>query len=173
MTTIRLLKNHSENNKLQKTYTEISYMDGEFKDSFSLSNPVFVIQENYGAFQWLLECDYAYIPSLGRYYFITDIVCLSKDLFEIHLRVDVLMSFKSLILSQYAMIDRCEDTNFINPLLKDDGIPIVNGSELDVRTCTFFSNEDDIRGLFLYPSFDEEEGAIFNSIPYFVTVMES
>ena len=58
---------------------------------------------------YLLTSNYAYISEFGRYYYITNVVCVG-DLFEVHMHVDVLMSFKSGIRSNNAVVSRQEKT---------------------------------------------------------------
>ena len=64
----------------------------------------------------LLTSNYAYITEFGRYYYITNIVCVG-DLFEVHMHVDVLMSFKGDIRSNSAVVSRQE--NVYNLYLQD------------------------------------------------------
>ena len=58
----------------------------------------------------LYQCNYAYIDELHRYYFITDIISTSKDLFELRLHCDVLMSFRDEIKNLECYVERNEWT---------------------------------------------------------------
>lgn len=51
------------------------------------------------------QCNYVYIPSLRRYYYVTG-VTYSKGYYFISLHVDVLMSFKDSIKTQTVVADR-------------------------------------------------------------------
>lgn len=69
--------------------------DGFLRDESSIIDPVFRIEtvDSGEEFPWA-RINYFYVPSWGRYYYITDIVVLRTHLYEIHGHVDVLMSFK-------------------------------------------------------------------------------
>jgi len=47
----------------------------------------------------LIDFNYAYIPDLNRYYFVTDFENLTNDIVRIELEIDVLMTYKSLIMA--------------------------------------------------------------------------
>lgn len=92
---IKLYQTSAPNNQLTKSLTEVLDLTGTLRDECDVINPVIKI-----------ECpnptqyNYAYIPEFNRYYFITDITSIRKDLWEINLAVDVLMSFNLAIKSQ-------------------------------------------------------------------------
>lgn len=70
------------------------------KEECSLENPIFIISDN------LKTWSYCYAPSLGRYYFITDIVTITSYQFEVHCTLDVGASFRDNIFSYTAFIER-------------------------------------------------------------------
>lgn len=96
---IILYKNISESNKIGKTLVDGTAILGDLKDETSVTNPVILIESDNPT-----QFNYAHIPIFGRYYFITDIVCVRSNLWRITLRVDVLESFKSEILQAPAII---------------------------------------------------------------------
>ena len=51
------------------------------------------------------QCNYVYIPSLSRYYYVSG-VTYSKGYYYVNLHVDVLMSFKDAIKKQTVIADR-------------------------------------------------------------------
>ena len=61
-----------------------------------------------------------YIEEFDRYYYITDIKPLNGSRIQIIGRVDVLMSFKSSILSVPCIIDKQQNESVAN-MYKDDG----------------------------------------------------
>lgn len=63
--------------------------------------------------------NYAYIPEFGRYYFISDMVHVSKGLWRISMQVDVLESFKNYILDLGVILSDTENTGAENYLSGD------------------------------------------------------
>ena len=57
----------------------------------------------------VFSANYLYIPQFNRYYFITDVVNVSANKWQIQARVDVLTSFKSAIRENTAIIERQEN----------------------------------------------------------------
>lgn len=56
----------------------------------------------------IISCNYMYIPTFNRYYFIDDIISVRNNLWRIVAHVDVLMSFKKEIMQQNLLINRNE-----------------------------------------------------------------
>lgn len=56
----------------------------------------------------ILTANYAYISDFNRYYFIADIVSLGRNLWQVKMSVDVLMSYYGQIMELTALIDRNE-----------------------------------------------------------------
>lgn len=59
-------------------------------------------------FRKIISCNYMYIPTFNRYYFIDDIISVRNNLWRIVAHVDVLMSFKKEIFNQTVLINRNE-----------------------------------------------------------------
>ena len=102
---IKLYKNHSEKNKINKSLTgEVEYT-GTLRDETSVINPIVLIHaENLSLY------NYAYIPQFHRYYFIRDIVSVRTGLWRVSMSVDVLMSFKTDILDLNVILSDTETT---------------------------------------------------------------
>lgn len=102
---IKLYKNHSEKNKINKSLTgEVEY-SGTLRDETSVINPVIMIHaSNLSLF------NYAYIPEFHRYYYIRDIVSVRTGLWRVSMSVDVLMSFKNAILDLNVILSDTETT---------------------------------------------------------------
>lgn len=91
---------------------ETSLFIGSFRDSISITNPIFLI-ENDGVFEY----NYCYIRSFNRYYYIDEIVNVRTNIWEIHCSVDTLMSFREDILKQNGIISRAtyKDNTYVVP----------------------------------------------------------
>ena len=104
--TIKLYTNHSDKIVVDKSITQIgSDMTGTLRADCSIIDPVIKVESNVGSN--LTSCNYAYISEFGRYYYINNIVC-SGNLFELQMHVDVLMTYKSGIRSNNAVVSRQE-----------------------------------------------------------------
>lgn len=91
--TINLYVNTSDNRYLQKTLASVlNNVPCVFKEDTSLENPVVIISPD----NFRHNANYVYIPELSRYYYITD-KTFSKQRVMLHLKCDVLMSFKDSI----------------------------------------------------------------------------
>ena len=67
-------------------------IDAKLQDAIAYENPVILIESP------IINANYAYIPDLGgRYYYITEIVQVRKNLAQIHLQVDVLQTYRTAI----------------------------------------------------------------------------
>jgi len=91
---IVLYINTSERQAIHKTIGSSVTFTGSLRGESSIINPSFLIQTtNPSAY------NYCYIPSFGRYYFITNITSVRTNLWRIDCSVDVLMSFADEILN--------------------------------------------------------------------------
>ena len=102
--TINCYKNSAERNRVDKTnfIQVLNVLQGTLKESTSITNPVITIRYNYPTF------NYVYIEEFNRYYYVEDIVSINYDLWELHLSVDVLMSYKDGILNTTGFIERSQ-----------------------------------------------------------------
>lgn len=161
-----LYRSNSEQNRVNKTnYLElITTLSGTLKQATSIVNPIITIDINYANFDelnvdvvddendeivddenndvvvqfnnTLFDCNYAYIPQLNRYYFITDIVAVTNKLWELHMHVDVLMSNAVQLQNAYGFVTRNEFT--FNKELIDDEIQIQN--DVSIQYVTIENN---------------------------------
>ena len=123
---IILYKNSAEIHRVDKTdfITLVNRLSGVLRDECSFTTPILTIQLDY-----IPNFNYVYIPSFSRYYYVTDIVSVRKNLWEISLSVDVLMTYKDGIRNLSAFVDRNEST--YNPLLIDKKRIIEQGVEIE------------------------------------------
>ena len=112
--TINFMKNSDEVNKINKSPETITTLTGTLKKETSIVNPVILI-EYAGTFT---NCNYAYIESFSRYYYITDIKNIRENLWEVYMHCDVLKTFSEGILASSGIIARQE--NSYNLRLDDD-----------------------------------------------------
>ena len=110
---IILYYNDSEKIKLDKDLTQIGSIEGRLFQNTSITKPSIIFDLDTTVF----SANYLYIPQFNRYYFITDVVNVSANKWQIQARVDVLTSFKSAIRENTAIIERQE--NVYNLYLDD------------------------------------------------------
>ena len=104
--TIKFYNNLSDKIVVDKNITQIGAdMTGTLRENCSVIDPIIKVEGIVGSN--ITSCNYAYISEFGRYYYITNIVCVGK-LFEVHMHVDVLMSYRGDIRSNSAVVSRQE-----------------------------------------------------------------
>lgn len=92
--------------------------DCTLKDPTSVLNPVVLISASGSS---ILNKNYAYIDTFGRYYWITDVIS-DHNMWEIHLSVDTLATYKTDIESSYQYVLR--SASKINHSIPDTVYPI-------------------------------------------------
>ena len=102
-------------NKLNKSFTVNASLDCVFKDETDVVNPIILVEMDYAS---MVACNYAYIPTNRRFYYITDVTSVSNALCTLSLEADVLMSFKSEIQNLTGITER--NTSLYNVYLNDD-----------------------------------------------------
>ena len=83
-----------------KTLRDHKSVTGTLKNNCSKSNPTIIISED------IRGKNYCFIPTFGRWYYITDYVILDKSRVEVHMKCDVLMTFADQIKAASAVIVR-------------------------------------------------------------------
>ena len=111
---LKLYKNLSEKNVVDKNITELATITGTLREDCSVINPVIMIEDTAG-FD-LKFTNYAYIEEFGRFYYINNIVC-KGHLFELNMHVDVLKTHANGIRANEAVISRQQ--NNYNLYLQD------------------------------------------------------
>ena len=96
-----LMRNNSPNNQLDKDLVTLLDVSGTLKDNTSVINPVIKIQCNLSD---VTRCNYMYIPTFNRYYFVNDMVSITKNIVEFSAHVDVLSTYKQEIRMNTAII---------------------------------------------------------------------
>ena len=127
---INFYKNTSDNNVLNKNIKLISTHNIKLKDECNIMTPSILIHGDISN-----DINYAYIEKWGRYYYVRDKKSLNNGIYEIFLKVDVLMSFKEKILNLQCIIDKQQDLTNINKYY-DDGSFTVSSKEF-IETINF------------------------------------
>lgn len=117
--TVDLFINTSDRRQLTKQLTPVVSLSGALRDSTSILNPVILIE---GDSSVLSSCNYMYIPSFNRYYFITEIVSVRMGFTYVTGSVDVLTSWAQEIRANTGIIRRQE--NVWNLYLNDGSLKI-------------------------------------------------
>lgn len=111
-TLVYVYKQNSPNNALNKSLTFVDILDGKFNQVIGLKNidiDLINFERNF---------NYVYIPLLQRYYYVDSVELISADYSRLHLKEDVLMSWKNLIKQQTAYIER-QENNYDDDLVDE------------------------------------------------------
>lgn len=79
--------NKSDTRKIGKTLTQVTEFVGTLRNETDVVTPVILVE---GA---LPSFNYCFIAAFNRYYFVTDFRTVRNNVYEIHCKSDVLMSF--------------------------------------------------------------------------------
>lgn len=90
---LKIYNNKSNINVLNKNITLIDTLSFNLKSDTSILQPILILK-NYKS------GNYCYIKELNRYYYITDIKVLNGGLYQLQLEVDVLMTYKDIIMTK-------------------------------------------------------------------------
>ena len=129
---IKLCSSVSEIVAINKDVSIIDDVSATIKGALSVENPVLILQYKSDIQS---NVNYVYIPEYNRYYFVTDIINLTGGRYELHCKVDVLMSFKDYILNLSCIVDKQSSKDNANMYL-DDGSFVVQSKEF-VDTINF------------------------------------
>ena len=127
---IKIYHNYSANNKLNKTITLLIEKNVKLKNETNITRPTIILTGDISN-----NMNYVYIPKFNRYYYIVDKKSINNEMYEIFLEVDVLMSFKEIILNLHCIIDKQQDLTNINKYY-NDGSFIVSSKEF-IKTINF------------------------------------
>lgn len=114
---IALYRNTSPVNKVDKSITLVATVSGVLRSGVTVTDPIVLVESQTPA-TIISGVNYAYISELGRYYHVTGIASDANGLWLISMHVDVLMTYRTQIRSQSAIVARQE--NVYNMYL-DDG----------------------------------------------------
>lgn len=121
-------------------------VSGVLKEQSSIINPVVLIRANTA----IMEYNYAEIDTFKRKYFVTDIKNVRNDLWEVSLHVDVLYSYKDVLLQNDYFVERNQyDFNCELPDKANSFKPLM---ELNLDTSIYEN------GFLTIPIFDRPTG---------------
>lgn len=131
----RMLCNERVVNKIPYL-TQLKNYAITFKKSTSFLNPIIIIED-----VEVPTFNYVLISSTSRFYFVTDIISLNNNLWEIHLHVDVLPFIRD---DQKGMVERQQ--NDYNDYLVDNNRKITKGYEVNEYSISndFFGVQDSL-----------------------------
>lgn len=141
---MNLYHNNAEQNRLDKTnfLENVSTLNGYLRDKTSITNPSIIIEMNdFPTF------NYVYLPKFNRYYYVTNIISIATNLWQIDMHVDVLMSYRDEILDTECIIERNQYD--YNAFLVDKNLPCEKARTLYMVSDTIrtkinpFLNMDD------------------------------
>lgn len=89
---LKIYNNNSNVNVINKNITLINELDFNLKSDNSILQPILILKNYIGG-------NYCYIDEFKRYYYINDVRLLTGGLYELHLNVDVLMTYKDAIIN--------------------------------------------------------------------------
>ena len=124
---IELYQNSTEVNRVNKEpfIVKVGSLSGVLREECSIITPSIVYQSS-----GIPTYNYVYIPIFNRYYFVTSLSSVSKNMWRMELKCDVLMTYRKEILSLQGVIGRQE--NDFNELLIDDKLPAQKNSIVEV-----------------------------------------
>lgn len=124
---INLYQNSAEVNRVDKGQflVGVGTLSGALREECSILTPSIVYQSSD-----VPTFNYVYIPIFNRYYYVTSLSSVSKNVWRMELNCDVLMTYKEQIFLLQGVIGRQE--NDYNPLLVDNELPTQNNPIVEV-----------------------------------------
>lgn len=121
---IRLYSFSKRKNSTKQPLTTdlITTLSGELKEACSVLMPTIKIEVPTGVDLFTDAINYAYIPAFGRRYWISNINLIADKIAELHLTVDVLGSYKSIIGNSTQFVVRSAAVK--NDYLPDETYPV-------------------------------------------------
>lgn len=139
-TAIFTYKQYGDNHELNKSLSYVGIIQGIFNHSINVKNIIIDLNNYTNNF------NYVWIPSLRRYYYVDSVEIISSNFTRLHLKEDVLMSWKELIKQQSAFVSRYENSN--TDYLVDSRLPLEDVKTIEMlsfsngglKNCTFNYN---------------------------------
>lgn len=116
--TLKLYNTTSPQRKIYKTLTNETVFTIRLKDNNDVCNPTVLLTYVQG----IDNFNYAYIVELGRYYWIDAITEMVGGVTALHLRVDVLMTYKPSLENETLLIKRTSKGG--STMITDNSLPL-------------------------------------------------
>lgn len=113
--------NKSDNNHLNKIFSDEVTYDGVVKEDCSVEQPVLIIKSSPS----IMLHNYVVIPDFGRSYFIKDWVIMENGYYMIYCEIDVLETYKNVILNNPCIIEASENDSYSDYLPHDSFVSTV------------------------------------------------
>lgn len=123
-TQLNVYSQRSRNIELDKLITFREFIQGKFNHSIAIKN----INIDVTGYSITSGYNYVYIPSLNRYYYVDSVEIISADFVRLHLKEDVLMTWKTLIRNQNMFVTRYQQST--EEYLIDDRFPFSSKSTI-------------------------------------------
>ena len=102
--TVIFYMNNSPENFVHKDITQLSTYDCTLRETTDITRPVILISGTNN----IVGINYAFLPDFARYYYVDNVVSIRNEVWEFHLRCDVLKSFWNDIKTCECIIERNE-----------------------------------------------------------------
>lgn len=96
-------KTSSPENQITKSLQNALTLTGNLREGASIVTPLITLTSD------IKEYNYCYIAAFNRYYYVRDINQVRKNVYSVNLECDVLMSFKTEILNNTAIVERSQN----------------------------------------------------------------
>lgn len=123
---------NSEKEEINKVLNSKTEIDIALKRDTTIIDPTLILS---GTLDNISGYNYFYIPEFKRYYFLTDLKVVRNQLYELKGHVDVLMSFKTQILNNPAIIER--STSTYDLYLQDSEFNIESYRQIQTKKFNF------------------------------------
>lgn len=90
---LQIYNNNSNTNVVNKNITLVDTLNFTLKSENSILQPTLLVKK-------YRQGNYCFIKEFKRYYYISDIKLLTGGLYQLQLEIDVLMSYKEVIMSR-------------------------------------------------------------------------
>ena len=107
----------SDDRQINKELSLPLDITGELRQETSISSPIIRV---YSAD--VLRYNYCYIEDFRRYYYISSVDAVSNEIYDVTLRVDVLMSFRGDITQLYCIVSKQTDVENGDEYIDDSSL---------------------------------------------------